>query len=120
MKASFPSYPILLSNSLILTAAALLGTFAAPGGAGGGPNQNAANQNQDGNAQATTLVISDPVIVNGAAMIADGRQIFRFDTFGDEVYWSGTLMLDQAIEGTQFGGVGPGLAPSNALALGCY
>lgn len=51
-------------------------------------------------------------------MITEGRQTFRFDTFGDEAFWGGMLQLHQAIEGTQFGGVGPGLSPNAALALG--
>jgi cytochrome c5 len=51
-------------------------------------------------------------------MIQEGREIFRFDTYGDEAFWGDTLRLHEAIEGTQFGGTGPGLSPSNALALG--
>ena len=43
-------------------------------------------------------------------MISEGRQTFRFDTFGDEAFWGGLLQLHQAIEGSQFGGVGPGLS----------
>lgn len=51
-------------------------------------------------------------------MISEGRQTFRFDTFGDEAFWGDMLQLHRAIEGTQFGGVGPGLSPSAALTLG--
>jgi hypothetical protein len=51
-------------------------------------------------------------------MFADGRNTFRFDTFGDEDFWGGTLGLHRAIEGAQFGGVGPGITPKTALALG--
>ena len=47
-----------------------------------------------------------------------GQQIFRFDTFGDQDFWGGTLQLHKAIEGTRFGGVGPGISPRTALALG--
>ena len=36
-----------------------------------------------------------------------GRRIFRFDTFGDEAFWGGTLKLHQAIEGARFGGNRP-------------
>jgi hypothetical protein len=32
-------------------------------------------------------------------MLAQGRQTFRFDTFGDEKFWGDTLLLHQAIEG---------------------
>jgi hypothetical protein len=47
-----------------------------------------------------------------------GRQIFRYDTFGDEVFWGDTLKLHQAIAGAAQGGVGPGVSPRTALAVG--
>ena len=47
-----------------------------------------------------------------------GRHIFRFDTFGDQAFWGDMLRLHEAIEGARFGGVGAGLSPRNALALG--
>src|SRR3989441_417115 len=50
--------------------------------------------------------------------IDEGRQIFRFDTFGDEAYWGDTLHLHQAIAGAANGGVGPGVSPMTALAVG--
>src|SRR5437867_2211394 len=55
---------------------------------------------------------------NAARMFADGKSIFRFDTFGDEVFWTDTLKLHQAIEGEKFGGVGGGVSPKTALAVG--
>ena len=58
-------------------------------------------------------------IATGAiAMINRGRQIFRFDTFGDEAFWGGEMGLHKAIEGARFGGIGVGLSPRMALALG--
>lgn len=48
----------------------------------------------------------------------DGRRIFRFDTFGDEAFWGDTLKLHQAIKGARFGGVGSGVSPKTALAVG--
>jgi hypothetical protein len=50
--------------------------------------------------------------------LREGRQTFRFDTFGDEAFWGDTLKLHQAIEGAALGGVGPGLSPRAALAAG--
>ena len=47
-----------------------------------------------------------------ANLIAEGKQIFRFDTFGDEDFCGGQLQLHQAIQGEQFGGVGPGVSPA--------
>jgi hypothetical protein len=55
---------------------------------------------------------------NARQMIEQGRQIFRFDTFGDEVFWGEKLKLHQAIDGSRFGGVGPGVSPKTALAVG--
>ncbi len=60
----------------------------------------------------------DRVFADADAMIKEGRQTFRYDTFGDEVYWGGELHLHQAIAGEANGGVGPGLSPSTALELG--
>jgi hypothetical protein len=51
-------------------------------------------------------------------LVRDGRQIFRFDTFGDQAFWGGSLQLHRAIEGAKLGGVGPGVSPKTALAVG--
>jgi hypothetical protein len=48
----------------------------------------------------------------------EGRDTFRFDTFGDEDFWGGTLHLHEAIAGARNGGVGPGVSPATALAVG--
>lgn len=55
---------------------------------------------------------------NKNAMFAEGRQIFRFDTFGNEEWWGDRLRLHQAILGAALGGVGPGVSPKAALAVG--
>ena len=61
----------------------------------------------------------DRVIENNSdTLLADGRQTFRFDTFGDETFWGDELRLHEAIEGAQNGGVGPGLSPKAALTEG--
>jgi hypothetical protein len=51
-------------------------------------------------------------------MMSEGRRVFRFDTFGDEAFWGDTLKLHLAIEGSTFGGVGAGVSPKTALAVG--
>jgi len=61
---------------------------------------------------------ANSVELNALAKVAQGRQIFRYDTFGDESFWGDTLKLHQAIEGANLGGVGPGVSPSTALAVG--
>src|SRR5829696_5939424 len=50
--------------------------------------------------------------------LADGKRIFRFDTFGSEDFWGGKLKLHRALAGERLGGVGPGLSPKKALELG--
>ncbi len=61
----------------------------------------------------------DETIQNTSAdLFRRGQQIFRFDTFGDERFWSDALKLHQAIAGAAQGGVGGGLSPAAALAAG--
>jgi hypothetical protein len=55
---------------------------------------------------------------NVERLLAEGMQIFRYDTFGSEDFWGGEVKLHQAIEGEKFGGVGPGVSPKRALELG--
>ena len=64
---------------------------------------------------------ADPDTANRNAatrLFEQGKKVFRFDTFGDEAFWGGTLQLHQAIEGAKLGGVGPGVSPKTALAVG--
>ena len=58
------------------------------------------------------------ISVNAQRMMEEGKRIFRFDTFGDEVFWTDTLKLHQAIAGAKLGGVGPGVSPKTALSVG--
>src|SRR5690242_20400854 len=60
----------------------------------------------------------DPTTANAADLVSQGRQISRFDTFGDEAFWGGKLQLHLTIEGAGLGGIGPGLTPKGALAAG--
>ena len=55
---------------------------------------------------------------NMQAMLDQGRQTFRYDTFGDEAFWGGALNLQQAIAGEKLGGVGLGVSPKTALSVG--
>jgi hypothetical protein len=65
------------------------------------------------------LRLGDTAALLSAVRLGEqGRQIFRFDTFGDEDFWGGTLGLHRAIEGARHGGVGGGLTPKVALSLG--
>jgi hypothetical protein len=51
-------------------------------------------------------------------MLAEGRRVLRYETFGDEAYWGETLKLHRAIAGAKLGGVGPGVSPKTALSIG--
>ena len=50
--------------------------------------------------------------------LEQGKEIFRYDAFGDEDFWSGLLHIDKAIAGSANGGFGPGVSPQAALAAG--
>ena len=64
-------------------------------------------------------VSADQQSVNAHSNLTEqGKNIFRFDTFGDEEFWSGLLHIDQAIAGAANGGFGPGVSPATALAVG--
>lgn len=52
------------------------------------------------------------------ALVTEGKETFRHDTFGDEDFWSGILHLDKAIKGSSNGGYGSGVSPATALSVG--
>lgn len=52
------------------------------------------------------------------AALVEGQRVFRYDTFGDQAFWGDTLQLHKAIIGAANGGVGPGVSPATALAVG--
>lgn len=96
----------LFPNALLITAALVLAMAVVPLVRG-----VHADDNGDDNGK-------NPVDANARRKVDQGRHTFRFDTFGDEAFWGDTLKLHQAIEGSKFGGVGPGISPSVALTLG--
>jgi hypothetical protein len=59
-----------------------------------------------------------PAYENARRMIDEGKHTFRYDTFGDEAFWGGDLKLHEAIAGAKQGGVGSGVSPNTALAVG--
>jgi mono/diheme cytochrome c family protein len=73
---------------------------------------------QDEPSAASVSTVEALVDARAQQTLASGRKIFRFDTFGDEAFWGDTLRLHEAIAGRRNGGVGPGLSPEQALAVG--
>ncbi|HEX2393841.1 MAG TPA: hypothetical protein VHI78_00755 [Bacteroidales bacterium] len=55
---------------------------------------------------------------NAKDMIEKGKAVFRFETFGDEAFWTDKLQLHKAIADSKHGGLGEGLTPEAALAAG--
>jgi hypothetical protein len=62
--------------------------------------------------------VRDAIQAYADQLVAEGRQAFRFDTFGDEAFWGNTIKLHQAIAGSAHGGVGSGVSPHTALSVG--
>jgi hypothetical protein len=63
-------------------------------------------------------VEKNSAVLNAVKKVQQGQEIFRFDTFGDQEFWGGQLKLHKAIAGDAHGGVGPGVSPKTALAVG--
>ncbi len=51
-------------------------------------------------------------------MLEEGRETFRYDSFGSEDFWGQSLRLHEAILGVKQGGAGAGLTPRQALQAG--
>lgn len=75
-------------GAITLTALATAAALSACGGSGDGTDSAAAQ----------------------AALVAQGRQIFRHDTFGDEVFWTDTLRMHEVIASA--------VDPATALSVG--
>ena len=60
----------------------------------------------------------DKVTRNAERLMREGKEIFRFDSFGSEAFWGDQLQLHRAIMRDKKGGVGKGLTARQALQLG--
>jgi cytochrome c553 len=74
-----------------------------------GHQGNQGNQGDQGKPNTSSKQNGDAVIENAVAMVTEGRNIFRYDTYGDQVFWGDTLQFHQALNQ---------LSPRQALALG--
>jgi hypothetical protein len=89
-------------------------------GAGIGEQGNArADESRDDDEHGQGLSKNDRQIkAHARRLIEEGRRIFRFDTFGSEAFFGDALELHKAIAGEKNGGVGGGVSPKTALAVG--
>jgi len=69
-----------------------------------------------GNSVGTGL--DDAITEHSRRMIEEGRRTFRHETFGSEAFWGDAVKLHQAIAGEKNRGVGGGVSPRTALAVG--
>ena len=61
---------------------------------------------------------NDAIEKNMKEMFDKGKAVFRFETFGDEAFWSDQLQLHKAIADDKHGGNGKGITPQQALDAG--
>jgi len=69
-------------------------------------------------ARATDSSHEFPVERQALQQLREGRDTFRHATFGDEAFWGDGIGLHLALAGAANGGVGPGVSPKTALAVG--
>jgi hypothetical protein len=55
---------------------------------------------------------------NASEMLEKGKAVFRFETFGDEAFWTDELQIHRAIADSKHGGIGEGLSPEKAIEAG--
>src|SRR3954469_23759869 len=89
MELQMPTFPTVFPQRRPRTLAALASLVLAACGGGGGGGGSAPPDPQ---------------------LLAAGRAIFRFDTFGDEAQWTDTLRMHEVIE--------QGVSPKSALSVG--
>lgn len=71
-----------------------------------------------GNPSPTSIEQKDDEPKSDEDLLDEGKRIFRYETFGDEIFWTGKLHLEKAIAGSKHGGIGDGLTPKAALDAG--
>jgi hypothetical protein len=69
-----------------------------------------ANESNSGSSRNAPLPPSADEQPLDPGMVAQGKEIFRYDTFGDEVYWTDTLRMHEVIERV--------VSPATALKVG--
>ncbi len=109
----------ILKPILLLVAVALLAVLPARGDDDEpAPKESKAESADDSARRCILCKVCTSPEHHGLALIRDGKWIFRHDTFGNERFWGDSLKLHQAIAGEAHGGVGSGVSPATALAVG--
>jgi hypothetical protein len=110
--------PLILAASAAAAASLFIGARAASPPASGASHSAMTRNDARGGGELSGKSFEAQVAANRNNLFEQGRDTFRFDTFGDEAFWGDTLKLHQAIEGASLGGVGPGISPRTAISLG--
>jgi hypothetical protein len=61
---------------------------------------------------------NDAIRKSADDLMDKGKAVFRYETFGDEVFWTDKLQLHKVLVDKKHGGIGDGITPKDALALG--
>src|SRR3954462_7956019 len=93
-------------------------TFVGVGVIIGGQGYARAEESRDGDEGKDFSKIDRQINEPARRTLDQGRHIFRFDTFGSEAFFGDALQLQKAIAGAKNGGVGPGVSPKTAVAVG--
>ena len=93
-------------------------TFVGVGAVVSGQGYARADESRDGDEGRELSKIDRQINEHARRTVDQGRRIFRFDTFGSEAFFGDALQLHKAIAGAKNGGVGPGVSPKTALAVG--
>ena len=105
LTASFATALVIVASWQLLTRARLAAQGPSPSGA-----------RRTNSASASTSSADALIGQHAQRMIEDGRQIFRYNTFGSEAFWGEALQLHTAIAGAKNGGVGS-VSPSSGGRL---
>src|SRR5688572_12863352 len=81
-----------------------------------GPPKKATREQADESGKEATW--NADIRQNADEMMEKGRAVFRFETFGDEAFWTDKLQIHKAIADKGAGGIGEGLSPKAALDAG--
>ena len=114
VSASFAVSGVLVLIVVFSSALASIGASAQPAT----PASASSKKKATAPAPATPSSFDNVVSTNVQEMMEQGRQTFRFDTFGSEAFWGDQLQLHKAIAGEKNGGVGGGVSPKTALSVG--